>query len=213
MAEFSPLEVLAWIKSFSPSFKDALVPLSLSCIIPYHQIKVDEPFICPAANFQIPTRHVFHFNGVEICPTIEEFSAIIGKLDVSTLILPTIGEDFVNLTYDLLGISLATTQQWCMLNKLNIRMVFTYFSQLAIPMAGRAHSHYLNAFLLCLLARYFLVHEAYQVDQKMCLVLNNLNNGSAVGMILTETRNGLDVVHREKQPSLQGVLSSFRYDP
>ena len=51
MAEFSPLEVLAWIKSFNPSFKDALVPLSLSCIIPYHQIKVDEPFICPAANF------------------------------------------------------------------------------------------------------------------------------------------------------------------
>ena len=51
MAEFSPLEVLAWIKSFNPSFKDALVPLSLSCIIPYHQIKVDEPFICATANF------------------------------------------------------------------------------------------------------------------------------------------------------------------
>ena len=40
-------------------------------------------------------------------PTLEEFSAIIGEPKVSTLILPTIGEDFTNLAHDLLGISLA----------------------------------------------------------------------------------------------------------
>ena len=39
MAEFSPLEVLAWIKSFNPSFKDALVPLSSLASFPITKSK------------------------------------------------------------------------------------------------------------------------------------------------------------------------------
>ena len=97
MAEFIPLVVLSWIKKLDTCFKDALIPFGLSCIFPYHQIKVDEPLLCPAAEFWIPTQHVFQFNGVELCPTLEEFSAIMGELDVSTLILPTTNEDFSDL--------------------------------------------------------------------------------------------------------------------
>ena len=65
-----------------------------------------------------------------------------------------------------------------MLDHLNIHMVFEYFSQLVVPMTGRRHSHYLNAFCLCLLKMYYLEHETYQVDQRMCLVVNNLDKGS-----------------------------------
>ena len=85
-----------------------------------------------------------------------------------------------------------------MLNKLNIRIVFAYFSWLGVPVARRVHSYYLNAFCLCLRARYFLVHETYQVDQRMCLVVDNLNKGSPIVMILVGTLNSLDVVHREE---------------
>ena len=159
---------------------------------------MDEPLLHVAANFMIPTWHVFQFNGVEICPTIEEFSAFMGKPDVSTLTLPTIGKDFADLAHDLLGISLVVARWWCMLNKLNIRIVFAYFSWLAVPVASRVHSYYLNAFCLCLRARYFLVHETYQVDQRMCLVVDNLNKGSPIVMILVGTLNSLDVVHREE---------------
>ena len=127
---------------------------------------MDEPLIRVAANFWIPTRHVFQFNGVEICSTIEEFSAIMGEPNFSILIRPTIGKDFVDLAHDLLGISLAMALRWCMLNKLNSCLVLAYFSQLAVPVAGRARSHYLNALCLCLLARYFLVHETYRLDQR-----------------------------------------------
>ena len=45
MAEFTPLEVLAWIKKLCPSFEDAFIPLYLSCVFSYHQIKVNEPFL------------------------------------------------------------------------------------------------------------------------------------------------------------------------
>ena len=143
---------------------------------------------------------------MEICPTIEEFNVIMGKPDVSTLFIPTTSEDFADLAQDLLGISLAVAQQWCTLNHLNIRMVFAYFSQLAIPVASRVRSHYLNAFCLCILARYFLVHETYHVDQRVCLVANNLNKGSPLGMILVEIFNGLDVVHREETTFFVGSL-------
>ena len=94
MVEFTSLAISTWIKKLGLSFKDALIPLGHSCIFPYHQIQVDEPLLHAATKFWIHTRHVFQFNGVELCPTPEEFSAIMGKLEVSTLILPTTDEDF-----------------------------------------------------------------------------------------------------------------------
>ena len=103
MVEFFPLEVSAWIKNLGLSFKEALIPFGFSYIFPYHQINVDEPLLHAAANFWIPTRHVFHFNGVEICSTIEEFNATMGELEVNSLILPTIGGDLVALVQALLG--------------------------------------------------------------------------------------------------------------
>lgn len=99
MAEFSPLEVSVWIK-------------------------VDEPLLHVTTHFWIPSQHVFLFNDMEICSTLEEFSAIMGEPRVSTLILPTTSEDFADLAYDLLGISLAMSRLWCMLDHVNIRMVF-----------------------------------------------------------------------------------------
>ena len=63
-------------------------------------------------------------------------------------------------------------------------------------MAGVHRSHYLNSFCLCLLARYFLVHETPRVNQQMILVVNNLEKGSLVGIILAETLNVLDAIRR-----------------
>ena len=136
MAKFTPLEVLAWIKKLGPIFKDAFILLVLSCILTYIQIKVDEPILSAAAKFWIPTQHVFQFNGVELCPTLEEFSAIMGKPNVSTFILPTIDKDFFDMAHQLLGIPLAMAQRWCNFSKLNIRMVFMYFYQKNAHLAG-----------------------------------------------------------------------------
>ena len=45
MAEFTSLEVSMWINKLNLNFKDALIPLDLSCISFFHQIKVDEPLL------------------------------------------------------------------------------------------------------------------------------------------------------------------------
>ena len=43
---------------------------------------------------------------INVVFTLEEFSAIMGEPDDSTLILPSIDEDFADLVHDLLGIPL-----------------------------------------------------------------------------------------------------------
>ena len=124
MVQFSPLEVTTWFKKLGPNFKEAITHFGLSCIFPYHQIKVNEPLLHATANFWIPTQHVFHFNSVEICPTLEEFSAIMGEPKVNTLIFPTMGGDLPSLIQALLGVSLDTAKHWCVFGKLGIRLIF-----------------------------------------------------------------------------------------
>ena len=97
MAEFSPFKVSTWIRKLGPSFKEAVILDGLSCIFPYHQIMVDEPLLCATANYWIPTRHVFQFNDVEICPTLKEFSAIMGEPSMNNLVFPTMGGDLPTL--------------------------------------------------------------------------------------------------------------------
>ena len=60
-------------------------------------MRLDGPLLRAAINYWALTQHVFHFNGVELCPTIEEFSAIMGEPEIDDLVFPTIGEDLPSL--------------------------------------------------------------------------------------------------------------------
>ena len=199
MAEFTPFKVSTWIRKLSPSFKEVVIPYGLSYIFPYHQIKVDEPLLHATANYCIPTWEV-------ICPTLEKFSVIMGKPSMNDLVFATMGGDLPTLIQALLGDPLEKAKQWCVFGKLNACLIFAYFSQLTVPTIDIPCSRFLNAFCLCMLARYFLVHETYCVDHRMCLVVANLRNRNLAGMILAETLNSLDAFHRKE-------ANFFRYDP
>ena len=97
MAENSPLGVSTWIRKLGPDFKDFVAPYGLSCIFPYHQIRVDESLLRTVANYWVPSRHLFHLNRIELCPTIEEFVAIMGEPEIDDLIFPTMGGDLPSL--------------------------------------------------------------------------------------------------------------------
>ena len=43
-----------------------------------HRVQVDFSFLKAAVSFWDPWNHVFNFNGHELCPLLEEFSAILG---------------------------------------------------------------------------------------------------------------------------------------
>ena len=73
-------------------------------------------------------------------------------------------------------------------------------------MTGIGRSHHLNAFYLCILVRFFFVHETPRMDPKILHVVKNLGNENPVAIILAETLNGLDVVHREEATFFAGSL-------
>ena len=66
---------------------------------------------------------------MELCPALEEFGVIMGEPDLGTIILRTFEEDLFDLAHQLLGVPLAMAKRWCTLDKLNVYMVFKYFSQ------------------------------------------------------------------------------------
>ena len=74
-----------------------------------------------------------------------------GEPNLGSIITSTLEEDLSDMAHQLLGVPLAMTKRWCKSNKLNVFMVFKYFSKKDIPLAGEKHSHHLNYFCLAFL--------------------------------------------------------------
>ena len=157
MAKNSHLDVSTWVRKLGLDFKDSVAPYSLSCIFPYHQVRVDEPLLRATTNYWVPSRHVCCFSGIKLCPTIKEFAAIMGEPETDDLIFPTMGGDLPSLLRVVLGVPESIANRWCVFGKLNLRLVFDYFLSSGVPEGERPRSYYLCAFCLCAPARYFLV--------------------------------------------------------
>ena len=127
-----------------------------------------------------------------------------GEPNLGSIITSTLEEYLSNMAHQLLRVPLAMAKRWCTLDKLNVQMFFKYFSQRNVHLVRVEHSYYLNADCLCILARYLLVHETPRVDPRILLVVKNLGRGSLIMLILAETLNGLDVVHREEATFFAG---------
>ena len=165
---------------------------------------MDEPLLCATTNYWVPSCHVFRLNEIELCPIIEEFGAIMGESKIDDLIFPTMSGDLPSLLWIVLGVLETTANRWCVFDKLNLRLVFDYFSSLGLPKGERPWSYYLHAFSLCALARYFLVQHSYCVDLRMCMVAYELKRGNLVGLILAETFDGLDSFRRREASFFAG---------
>ena len=84
---------------------------------------MDEPLLRVAANYWVPSRHVLHFNGIKLCPNIEEFSAIMGEPEIDDLIFPTMGRDLPSLLRVVLGVLAAMANRWCVFEKLDLQFL------------------------------------------------------------------------------------------
>ena len=67
-----------------------------------------------------------------------------------------------------------------------------------VPLARAKCSHHLNIFCLCILARFFLMHETPRLDPGILHVVKNIGSRSPIAIFLVETLNGLDVVRKEE---------------
>lgn len=120
------------------------------------------------------------------------------ECNFGSIILPTLEEDLSKLAHRLPGVHLSMAKRWCKSMKLNIAMVFKYFTKKVVPLVGAKRYHHLSNFFLCILASFFLVHDTLLVDPRILHVVQNLGNGSLVPIILVETLKGLDMIHKKE---------------
>ena len=84
----------------------------------------------------------------------------------------------------MLGVPTTTANKWRVFGKLNLMLVFEYFSGSALLEGERPRSYFFRAFCLYALARYFLVQNSYCVDLRICMVAYELKKGNLVGLDL-----------------------------
>ena len=143
MVENSPFDVSAQIRRLGPNFKDSIALYGLSCVFLYHQIKVDEPLLHATANYQVLTWHVFHFNGVELCPLsqILVLSWVNRRLTISSS-LPWVG--ISPLCCKLCQVSLLLWQIGCtsLANSTLAWFLHTFFTWPFLWMNGQVHTFF-----------------------------------------------------------------------
>ena len=71
-------DINRWVRSFDFNTKTNFTTYKLEGIKALRNVKIKWDFLRAVVKFQDPEDHVFGFNIVELCPTIEEFSAILG---------------------------------------------------------------------------------------------------------------------------------------
>ena len=60
-----------------------------------------------------------------------------GELEINDLIFSTMGGDLPSLLWVVLGVPKTTATRWCDFGKLNLRLVFDYFSGSGLPKGER----------------------------------------------------------------------------
>ena len=71
-------DINIWVRSFDFSTKTNFIAYKLEGIKALGNVKIKWNFLCAVVKFWDPEDHVFQFKTVELCPMIEEFSAILG---------------------------------------------------------------------------------------------------------------------------------------
>ena len=71
-------EINRWVCSLDFSAKTNFITYKLEGIKALRNVKIQWDFLCTTVKFWDPKDHMFQFKTAELCPTIEEFSAILG---------------------------------------------------------------------------------------------------------------------------------------
>ena len=81
-------DINRWVRSFDFSTKTNFTTYKLERIKALRNVKIKWDFLRTAVKFWDTEDHVFRFKTAELCPTIEEFSAILGyDLDKKSVVV------------------------------------------------------------------------------------------------------------------------------
>lgn len=197
---FSLSDIKRWLLSPNCQATQQLESFHLSSLIHYCQVKINESFLTTITKYWDPLRHVFRFNNIEMCPTIEEFSAILKYPNSHNLLLPSLTVPLPSSLASVLDISVRQAKSWCANSTIDLEPLVRCFSTHP-PSPNNCTS---KTLCLCLLAGYLLISDLHSVDLTLLHVMQHISTQNPCMIILAETLNGLDNAVQNKTFLLRG---------
>ena len=102
-------DINRWVRCFDFSTKSNFTGYKLEGFKALRNVKIKWDFLCAAMKFLDPEGHLFWFKTTELCPIIEEFSAILGYVPGKKFVAVSCDPRHREILYDALGLSTSIT--------------------------------------------------------------------------------------------------------
>ena len=203
-------DINSWVHSFDFSTKTNFTAFKLEGIKALRNVKIKWDFLRAAVKLWDPEDHVFWFNTIELCPTIEEFSAILaydpGKKSVAVSCDPRHKESLS----DALSLPTSITNIMIEGHMVNLNAIISQLNE--------KHTYGVTVNMqknfglsLCFVGELLLCSKRHSfMDARAINVVSQIKDGdNPVYLILAETLLGLDAVFHggETQNFLRSPLT------
>lgn len=210
-----------WITTLDGSEKMNFCGFGLNALFPLSRTSLCFPFLHAATRCWNPITHIFRFGSQEMCPTLEEFQALMeSQRDQEIMLQPCFGH--AQALGRMCGLTLHEARSLAHNGELDIPDLIRQFSITGDKDDLLWRGYRQHAFCLCLLAHFLLASSRGGVSIKLIEVAQCLKEGkSCMGLVLAETLTGLDAFQRGETTRFAGSLlllqvlfpTLFIYDP
>lgn len=168
-----------------------------------HSLRLDYVFIKAASSFWDAREHVFRFQGQELCPLPEEFSAILGVSFPSNtpLALPRLPPSYPS---QLRNFLLVTQEEASNILISPDRVSIAYLLELATR-RERTSLSWSRLTVLILLSQFLVINIDGSCDCSLLSIVDDMEHGhNPYSVILAETFHGLDRVSARTNERFSG---------
>lgn len=184
-----------WIAALDGSERVNFRGFGLDALFPLNRTSLCFPFLHAAARCWNQITHLFSFGGQELCPTIEEFQALMeSRCDEE--ILPQLRFGHTQALGRMCGLTLHEIQSLIHNGELDIPSLIHRFSDADDRGDLLWQGFWQHVLCLCMLAHYLLARGFGGSSLRLIKEPQGLKEGkSCIGLALAETLMGLDAFH------------------
>ena len=204
MEEFLAQNLTAWIASLDGSEKVNFRGFGINALFTLGRTPLHLPFLHAAARFWNPVTHVFSFAGQEMCPTFEDFRALM-ESERDEELLPQLNFGHAQSLGRMCGLSMRDARSLMGDGMLDIPSLANQFSD-----AGDRSNHHWQGFrrhalCLCMLSHFLFISGSGGASVRLIEVAQGLREGkSCIAMVLAEPLRGLDTFYCHEATRLAG---------
>ncbi|KAF5933359.1 hypothetical protein HYC85_029530 [Camellia sinensis] len=204
MEEFLAQNLTAWVASLDGSEKLNFRDFGINALFTLGRTPLHLPFLHAATRFWNPMTHVFSFAGQEICPTFEDFRALM-ESERDEELLPQLNFGHDQSLGRMCGLSMRDARSLICDGMLVISSLIDRFSDAGDRNNHRWQGFRQHALSLCMLSHFLFVSGFGGSSVRLTEVAQGLKEGkSCIAMTLAETLMGLDAFYRHETTRLAG---------